>query len=55
MVDFQGGSAIRPTFNEGLEIEHSNFAGERAMVKGDTLWQVVEIVIGGVLNIHEIH
>jgi hypothetical protein len=37
-----------------LEIELSDFEAENATLKGDYLWQVVEIVIGGVLNVLEI-
>jgi hypothetical protein len=33
--------------SEGLEIELSDFEAEDATLKGDYLWQVVEIVIGG--------
>jgi len=32
----------------GLDIELSEFEAENATLKGDYLWQVVEIVIGGV-------
>jgi hypothetical protein len=34
-----------------LEVEHSDFKAENAMLKGDYLWQVVEIVIGGIPTI----
>jgi len=38
-----------------VEIEISDFAAENAMLKGDYLWQVVEIVIGGVPTVLEVH
>jgi hypothetical protein len=34
--------------SEGLEIDLSDLEAEDAMLKGDYLWQVVEIVIGGI-------
>jgi hypothetical protein len=37
-----------------LEIELSDFEAENAMLKGDNLWQVVEIVIGGVPTVLEV-
>jgi hypothetical protein len=40
--------------SEGLEIELSDFTAEDATLKGDYLWQVVEIVIGGVPTIVEV-
>jgi len=40
--------------SEGLEIELSDFEEENVMLKGDYLWQVVEIVIGGVPTILEV-
>jgi hypothetical protein len=45
--DFAGGSTVLPALNEGLEIELSDFEAENATLKGDSLWKVVEIVIGG--------
>jgi len=33
--------------SEGLEIEISHFEAENVTLKGNYLWQVVEIVIGG--------
>jgi hypothetical protein len=33
--------------SEGLEIEHSDFEAEDATLKGEYMWQVVEIEIGG--------
>jgi hypothetical protein len=40
--------------SEGLQIELSDFEAEDAMLKGDYLWQVVEIVIGGVTDVLEV-
>ena len=46
--DIAGGSAALPTLSEGLDIDFSDFDAEDATQKGDYLWQVVEIMIGGV-------
>jgi hypothetical protein len=46
-VDYVGGSAVLSTLSECMEIELSNFKPQDAMLKGDHLRQVVEIVIGG--------
>ena len=51
---FAGGSAVLPTLSEGLEIELSDFEAENAMLKRDYLWQVVDIVIGGVPTVLEV-
>jgi hypothetical protein len=40
--------------SEGLEIELSDIEAEDATLKGDYLWQVVEIVIGGVPTVLEV-
>jgi hypothetical protein len=40
--------------SEGLEIDLSDFEAENATLKGDYLWQVVEIVIGGVPIVFEV-
>jgi hypothetical protein len=40
--------------SEGLEIEASDFEAEDATLHGDYLWQVVEIVIGGVPTVLEV-
>jgi len=40
--------------SQSLEIELSDFEAEDATRKGDYLWQVVEIVIGGVPTILEV-
>jgi len=40
--------------SEGLEIELSDFKAKNATLKGDYLWQVVEIVIGGVPTVLEV-
>jgi hypothetical protein len=52
--DFAGGSAVLLTLSEGLEIDLSDFEAEDATLKGDYLWQVVEIVIGGVQTVLEV-
>jgi hypothetical protein len=41
--DFACGSVVLPTLSEGLEIELSDFEAEDATLKGDSMWQVVEI------------
>jgi hypothetical protein len=38
-----------------LEIELSDFEAQNVRLKGDYLWQVVEIVIGGVPTVLEVH
>ena len=53
--DFADGGAVLPTVCEGLEIELSHFEAEDATLKGDYLWQVVQIVMGGVPTILEVH
>jgi hypothetical protein len=40
--------------SEGLEIELSDFEAENATLKGDYLWQMVEIVVGGVPTVLEV-
>jgi len=52
--DFAGGSAVLPMLSEGLEIELSDFEAENVTLRGDYLWQVVEIVIGGVPTVLEV-
>jgi hypothetical protein len=52
--DFAGSSAVLPTLSEGLEIKLSDFETENVALKGDYLWQVVEIVIGGVPTVREV-
>ena len=52
--DIAGGSAVLSTLSDGLEIELPHFEAENVMVKGDYLWQVVEIGIGGVPTILEV-
>ena len=51
---FAGGSAGPPTLSEVFEIELSNFTAENVTQKGDDLWQVVDIVIGGVPTVLEV-
>jgi hypothetical protein len=46
-------SAVLPTLCDGLEIELSDSEAENATLKGDYLWKVVDIVIGGVPTIFE--
>jgi len=53
-VRLAGDSPVLPTLSEGVEIEHSDIDAESAMLKGDYLWQVVEIVIGGVPTVLEV-
>ena len=43
-----------PKLGKGLEIELSDFEAENAMLKGDDLSQVVEIVIGGAPTVLEV-
>ena len=52
--NFAGGSAVLPMLSKGLEIELSHLEAENATLKGDPLWQVVDIEIGGIPTIHEI-
>jgi len=52
--DFAGGSAFLLTLSESLEIELSDFEAENATRKGDYLWQVAEIVIGGIPTVREV-
>jgi hypothetical protein len=47
-------SAVLPTLSEGLEIELSDCKAQDATLKGDYLWQEVEIVLGGVPTILEV-
>jgi len=44
-----------PNPERGLEIELSGFEAENATLKGDYLWQVVEIVVGGVPTVLKVH
>jgi hypothetical protein len=53
--DIAGGCAVLTMLSEGLEIEISDFDTENATLKGDYLWQVIEIVIGGVPTVLEVH
>jgi hypothetical protein len=38
-----------------VEIEHSDYKAENLTMKGDYLWQLVEVVIGGVPTISQVH
>jgi len=49
-----GSSAVLPTLSESLEIDLSDFDAEDATLKGDYLWKVVGIVIGGIPTILEV-
>jgi len=46
--NFACSTTVLPTLCEGFVIELYDFEAANAMLKGDYLWQVVEIVIGGV-------
>jgi len=46
--DFSPGSAVLPTLSDGLEIDLLHSESENVKLKGDYLWQVVEIVVVGV-------
>jgi len=48
MEDFTGGSTVPPMLSKGLQIDLSDFDAENATLNGDYMWQVVDIVIGGV-------
>jgi hypothetical protein len=52
--DFTGGSDVLPMLSDDLEIELCEFQSEDATLKGDFLWQVFEIVIGGVPTVLEV-
>jgi len=52
--DFAGGCAVLPTLSDGLEVEISDFEAEKITLKGNYLWQVVEIAIGGVPTVLEL-
>jgi hypothetical protein len=52
--DFAGGSAVILRLSEGLAIELTDFQAEDVTLNGDYLWQVVEIVIGGVPTVLEV-
>jgi len=54
-VDVAGCSTVLPTLSEGFEIELHHFGVVNAMLKGDYLWQLVEIVIGGIPTILQVH
>jgi hypothetical protein len=50
---FAGGSADLPTLSEGFVIDLSDFEAENATLNDQYLWEVVEIVIGGVPTVLE--
>jgi len=48
------GSAVLPMLSKALEIELFDIEAEDVTLKSDYLWQVVEIVIGGVPMVVEV-
>jgi hypothetical protein len=52
--DFAGGSGALPTLRKGLEIKLSYSKAESAMLRGDYMAPVVEIVICGVPTVLEV-
>jgi hypothetical protein len=52
--DIADSISVLPTLSNGLEIELSDLQAANAMLRGHYLWQVAEIVIGGVPTILEI-
>ena len=52
--DFTGCSTVVLTLSNGLESEPSDSKAKNATVKGDYLWQVVGIVIGGIPAVLEV-
>jgi hypothetical protein len=52
--DIACGSTVLLMLSEGLQIELSDFDTEDATLKTDYLWQVVDIVIGGIPTILEV-
>jgi hypothetical protein len=53
--DIAGRSTVLLMLSDGLEIEHSNLNADNVTLKGDPLKQEVQIVIGGIPNILEVH
>jgi hypothetical protein len=49
-----GGSTLLTKLREGSEIGLSDFEAASVMLKDDYVWQVVEIVIGGIPTILEV-
>jgi hypothetical protein len=52
--DIADGSAALPMLSQGLKSVLSDSEGENVRLTGDYLWQVVEIVIGGVPTFLEV-
>jgi hypothetical protein len=52
--DFPAARAVRSTMSEGLEIVLSDFEVENAMLNGDYLGQVFQIMIGGISTVLEL-
>jgi hypothetical protein len=50
-----GGSTVRPMLSDSFWSELTDSKASKATLKGNYLWLVVEIVIGGVPNVLEIH
>jgi len=53
--DTASGSALLLTLSYGLGIGFSYFKAGNAMLKCDSMWQVVEVVIGGVPTVRVDH
>jgi hypothetical protein len=53
--NFASGSAVLPMLDQGLQIELSDFNAGDATLKADYLWKVVEVVIGGIPTVLEVH
>jgi hypothetical protein len=54
-MDYAGGNAVLPVLHEGLEIVLSHFKAWNTTLRGDFLWQVVEIVIRGIPTVLDYH
>ena len=52
--DLQGGCVVLLMLSKGFGIKLSDFEAGNVTLKDDYLWQVVEIVIGGVLTVVEV-
>ena len=53
-TDITGGSDVLQMLSNGMEIELSDFKAENVTLKGDYMWQVVDISIGGVPAVFEV-
>jgi len=54
MEAYEGSRTVLRTLSESFENEVSDFEADNATLKGDDLWQVVWIVIGGVRTVLEV-